>query len=460
MVLRARDRQQATIDEMDLYGRAARQSLTHRNPVVVIPGIMGSRLVAGRGARSIWGDFTEAHADPGEAEGIRLVALPMALGRPLDLLAGEGTTDGSLAELRCKFAGIPLKRRVYADVLEAMGVAGYQEIAMVERPEALPEEAADASAFEFDYDWRRSIDENAIRLQRWLKQLARFLRRNRPHREPLRFDVVAHSMGGLLLRYFLQYGGQLLPYDGSLPRPSWEGAAVIETAVLMGTPNGGSAQAIERLVGGMGFGGILPTYDPTVLGTMPSLYQLLPRARHGVVRHGETGAPLDPFDLETWVAMGWGLADPAAATMLERLLPGVDSPGERRRVALDHLQKCLAGAAALHRALDGEPPGRPPHLGLHLFVGDTLPTAAEVALSPGRREVRITRRTPGDGVVTRASALLDERLGRPWTPRLLTPLRFDSVTFVRGNHLGITRDRTAIDNVLFLLLERPRGDEA
>lgn len=100
-----------------------------------------------------------------------------------------------------------------------MGVRNYAEVDEHE----IDEHEGDAAAFEFDYDRRRSLDESAVRFGRFLKQLARFIKAYRPYRAPLRFDVVAHSMGGLLLRYFLRYGTQYLAYDGRPPRLTWRG---------------------------------------------------------------------------------------------------------------------------------------------------------------------------------------------------------------------------------------------
>lgn len=433
-----------------IYRHAAQQTLATRNPVIVIPGIMGSRLVVKTERRSIWGDFANDHVRPTVAGDAGLIALPMAAGVPLDRLVGEGYADGSLAEFRTKFAGIPLRRRVYGNVLAAMGVQGYVEPG----DGAATEAVGDAAAYEFDYDWRRSVDENAIRLQRFIKHLARFIRSHRRHREPLRFDIVAHSMGGLLLRYYLMYGGQLLPYDGSPPRATWEGAAQVENAILVGTPSGGSIEALQRLLTGLGGNVVLPNYDPAILGTMPSLYQLLPRHRHRPLEVEGQAAPPDPLDPALWEAQGWGLADAGRDGTLVHLLPGIASAGERRRVALDHLRKCLTSARAFQAALDTVPPGRPPHLRLYLFAGDTLPTPAAVGVT-GRGAVRVIRRGAGDRVVLRSSALLDERVGQPWTPRVRSPLLWDGVTFVPGTHLGITHHPVTVDNILYLLLERP-----
>ena len=56
----------------------------------------------------------------------------------------------------------------------------------------------------------------------------------------------------------------------------------------------------------------------------------------------------------------------------------------------------------------------------------------------------------------RSSALLDERVGQPWEPRLRSPIPWTQVYFLFTDHLGLTRDPAFTDNVLFLLLEDAR----
>ena len=51
-------------------------------------------------------------------------------------------------------------------------------------------------------------------------------------------------------------------------------------------------------------------------------------------------------------------------------------------------------------------------------------------------------------------ALLDERVGRTWSPTLETPIDWTGATFLFANHLGLTKDPMFADNVLFLLLEK------
>ena len=60
-----------------LYDRAASHHDEHSNPVIVIPGILGSKLLDLESRQVVWGAFSGSFADPGTPEGARLVALPM-----------------------------------------------------------------------------------------------------------------------------------------------------------------------------------------------------------------------------------------------------------------------------------------------------------------------------------------------------------------------------------------------
>ena len=64
-------------------------------------------------------------------------------------------------------------------------------------------------------------------------------------RERVRFDVVAHSMGGLVLRYYLRYGGEVLRPDGAAPPLTWAGADAVDHVIFCGTPNAGSINSIR-----------------------------------------------------------------------------------------------------------------------------------------------------------------------------------------------------------------------
>ena len=62
-----------------------------------------------------------------------------------------------------------------------------------------------------------------------------------------------------------------------------------------------------------------------------------------------------------------------------------------------------------------------------------------------------------DGTVLHSSALLDERTGGAWEPKLVSTIRWKGVTFLFSGHVGMTRDPAFADNVLYLLLEDRRN---
>ena len=73
-----------------------------------------------------------------------------------------------------------------------------------------------------------------------------------------------------------------------------------------------------------------------------------------------------------------------------------------------------------------------------------------------RGRLQIVDKGPGDGVVLRSSALLDERLKDQQMGRLVSPVRWDQVFFVFAGHVDLTRVPVFTDNLLFILLESPR----
>jgi pimeloyl-ACP methyl ester carboxylesterase len=423
----------------------------------VIPGILGSRLEDEETGRVVWGAFGGDFADPGQPAGARLLALPMAPGAPLAELRDRVRPAGALDRVRVRLLGLSIEQQAYLYVLRTLGVGGYRDQDLG-RMGQVDYGAGHFTCFQFGYDWRRDNAENARRLHAFILDrrayvLAELARRGQPAAD-VKFDLVAHSMGGLLARYYLLHGPAPLPEDGSLPPITWDGTRHVERAVFIGTPNAGSVEALRQLVEGTRFPFPLPRYEPAVLGTMPSIYQLLTRSRHArVVDAG--GQAVDVLDPGVWERHGWGLAASSESERLAWLLPAVSDPADRRRVALEHQRKALRRAAQFQAAMDR--PATPPEgVTLHLFAGDATPTPAVVQVdAAGRLTVR--EEAPGDGTVTRASAVLDERVGGAWSARLRSPIAWTDVTFLFSDHLGMTRDPAFTDNVLFRLLEFSRA---
>ena len=213
--------------------------------------------------------------------------------------------------------------------------------------------------------------------------------------------------------------------------------------------------ALKQLVKGVQFAAVLPKFEAAIIGTMPSVYQLLPRPRHKRVITSKKNQPIgDLFDPKLWEELEWGLADPDQDNVLKKLLPNTTDASIRREIALDHQRKCLVRARHFTAAID-RPATPPDGLDLYLFAGDAKSTEAKITVNKKTGRLKVTAYAPGDGTVLRSSALLDERIGGHWQPRLKTPIAWRHSHFLFTDHLGLTADPIFSDNVLYILLESP-----
>lgn len=368
----------------EIYRWAAQREA--RNPVVVIHRILRSRLKQRSSDKVVWGAFTNQTVDPATPDGARALALPL---QPIvdaaayDHEAADVIPTGPLNEIRVGMLFGVVNVQIYANILRSLGVGGYADPVQLD-PSSPEYPSYHFTCYTFFYDWRLDNVTNAIRFGRWLHNLRGEVGRRARHRieelrarsggdahaeaaeleswlqRDMRFDVVAHSMGGLIANYYLRYGAVDLPADGRPPPVTWAGAQDIARLIEFGTPNLGAMDALQTLTRGYKPGFLQPYYHPALLGTMPSLYQMLPRMGSGLVLDdGGEPSNVSVFDVETWDRNGWGLLDPAADGCLRWLLPEVQEPSARRSRARAYLTWCLLRASAFHVALDRIPRQHP-----------------------------------------------------------------------------------------------------
>src|SRR5262249_10993160 len=268
-------------------------------------------------------------------------------------------------------------------------------------------------------------------------------------RPDLRFDIVTHSMGGLVARYYAMYGERDV-LDAAVACPDWSGARNLNSVVMIAPPNAGSINALRVLLQGFSalsfarpFGALprklsrkLPfaRVGPRVTFTVPAIYQLLPPS--GQARFFSADLiplPVDLYDVETWRRFKWSVAFDEdlrrheLGRMAMKLGPNA-ARAESLKLAAERerfLRVVLRRSTAFHNALAVEAPP-PPSLRFFFIGGDCIPTLDGVVIingaSPrtifsvtefhGEKVLRLKLEdlilAPGDGTITRHSLF-----GRP-----------------------------------------------
>ncbi|MEX2518093.1 MAG: hypothetical protein WD969_02035 [Paracoccaceae bacterium] len=446
-----------------LYDVAANFESQDRRPVISIPGTLGSRLVDRTSGEIMWGRPRSLSVDPDIPENARLIALPIGEGdETLRELRDDIRTDGVLRVARASVLGIPLELDIYRGVISTLIAGGFDF--RETREEERTARTINLDSFEFPYDWRRDIVEAAQDLDYFITRKTAQVMVTRTQvfgddAKPVKFDLISHSMGGLVARYFLMYGAADLPVDGSLPEVTWAGAEHVGRVVFIAPPNTGSVLSFENLVNGKTLGPFQPAFAPALLGTHVSTYELFPRDRHRRVRIKGSNEEVSLFDVELWDRYGWGILNPDQDEILQVLMPDEPTAAGRRARAKRHLTKILARAEQFQRAID-RPVEVPESLDLYLVVGGGFETPAVVEYDPETRRVEIVKLEEGDGVVLRASSLLDERQDGNYDLGLRSPVEYRSVLLLPEEHVDLTKSAVFGDNLLFWLLEAPRtGDQ-
>ena len=441
-----------------IFSETAERSFTYegplRNPVIVIHGLLGARLTDHADGKNVWGNFSYG-AIAGGGHFARL-AHPMKPGKPLHELRNEVRSSGVLEQSAIHVLGMEFHLANYEILLAMLKNCGYQ-------PDVspLPQHKHFPSMFVFHYDWRRDISENACELAKFIRDKKAMLQERyaavyRLRDYPIRFDLIGHSMGGLLARYYAMYGGKLLPESETAPFPvTWEGARDLGKVIMIGTPNAGYADTLLELNRGLRLVSASPAYPKALIGTFVSYYQMLPDPSCRAVRY-EDGSDVDYFSEKTWEHFRWGLLDPEQDVWLRQILPDTPTAEGRRAVALDHLKKCLTRARQFKKALvPAAAPPQPDELKFYLIAGDAVLTNQVLEVDRKTGGIKVLRTETGDGKILASSALFDRRNAENWRWQMDSPIRWQGVMFFQGGHMGIMNSPVFGSNLSFILAGIP-----
>ena len=441
-----------------LFSEISRNSFAYqgpeRNPVIVIHGFLGSRLIDKTDESIVWGKITGEMAFRGYSpEYLKTLSLPLAKNKKLSDLRDNVFSESVLSQFQIKVLGLRFNINAYNKMLDILIKAGYvPEIETVLTSQHVP------NLFSFHYDWRRDLPENAAKLHDFIIEKRKMLQQMHYlyygiEKQNIQFDIIAHSMGGLVARYYIRYGNQDLPLNGALPRFDWRGSKYVDKLLILGTPNSGYLDTLVELTNGLSLDPDAPVLPPAFIGTFPSYYQMLPHSGTSSVV-GEDGKEIDIFDVAAWKKYQWGLADPGKYKDLQILLPDVSSKKERYEIAVSYLEKCLKRAKQFSEAMRIYKKS-PQDLLLILFAGDAVYTPRRATVNENNGVLTVDEYDAGDGKVLVTSAMMDEREGKKWVPYLHSPIDWDVIIFLKAAHMGITESYSFADNASFYLLSFP-----
>ncbi len=264
-----------------------------KHPVIFIPGVLGSRLINSDTGENVWVNVNRSKIDD--------LRLPMSP----NLAANRDKLVANQVLEKIKILKFFPQISVYQGVVDFFEKSGYQR-GDWENPHLDGALGDRDTYYLFAYDWRRDNVESAQKLIQQIDQLKRKL-----GKPDLKFDVIAHSMGGLVARYAAMYGRADL---ADAPKPTWEGTKYFHKICLFGVPNDGSMEAFDTILNGYSVPTIagrrhIGVLDNEVALTAPSIFQLLPHAE-ALNFYDEDLQPMkiDIYDPATWKNYGWSAA--------------------------------------------------------------------------------------------------------------------------------------------------------
>lgn len=401
-------------------------------PVIFIHGLLGSELwdKSQQPPVQCWGSFS--YGTMTNSDFYQKLALPILPGQK-----GAQTEAGNiLSRSRISLLGVSEWIDNYANVLKMLESIGYRR--------------NNNRLFVYAYDWRRSIDENAAALALFVQEKRALLeslnRQAGRLEESVRFDLLGHSMGGLLARYYVQYGNAAIgSKKDKLPSVTWAGAKNVRKVIMVASPHGGYVDTLLEINRGLKLSFFAPVIPGCVLATFPSYYQMLPGMEKKNVKIYGRDEGVDILDIAVWKKFHWGLLsdDVVTRSFLQKMLPDC-SDEQRRSAALEYTAGCLEKAGRF-KLMMSRTAGLPPEpVRFYSLASSGMPTNSQLGVDADNGRISVTAQAAGDGKVALQSAHLEHIAGE-------TPVFLNGSITLDGGHVGLMRGKFFARNLVHLL---------
>ncbi len=427
---------------------AKQEGMVDQPPVVVIHGALGGRLYDHSAAREIWpGGVTRVLFS--DYESLRMDIDATTLLPQMASVMPSGIAN--------RIGGVDFYGRIL-DVLKDAGGYGPATIGTKRLP-------LEKRYYVFSYDWRQDNVHTARRLNSFIEDI-----RTDYNNPELKVDIVAHSMGGLITRYFARYGTRDV-LDGNDFPVSGAGAEKIRRVILLGTPNLGSAGAFRTL--SRGYKVLFGTVPIEVVATFPSTYQVLPHAINEWLVNMD-GSPLhrDQFDVALWADMRLSIYDPVVEKRILKRFDTSEAGKEYLSVLRAFFEKHLERARRFSWSLTV--PVENLKTEYIVFGSDCVDTPARMVVEDvaGVAKVRLFPKEiesplsgvdyhglmmePGDGIVTKASLMARQTFDPTVSRHEYSDFPLDYPIFLCESHSQLTGNIHFQNNLLHALLSVDR----
>lgn len=320
--------------------------------------------------------------------------------------------------------------------------------------------------FTFAWDWRRDLVEAAQQLDRSIKDI-----KAKTGQPDLKINLLCHSAGGLVARYYAKYGGRDVLEDPA-PVPTYEGAKNINKIIMLGTPNAGAMETFKTLHQGLW----LPTVGRATAAmtfSMPSLYQFMPLGGKTVfIDPDGKSLDVDLYDPANWETYGWSVFDPQRQKKdredLEKEFGKAEGEKKfREKLAVQRrfIALALNRARKFQAALwAGDPAEEKAKVRYIVFGGDRALTLRAAILERDAQGLwKTTFKTDhaaveevlygyGDMSVTKES-VLGRHTAEVHGVNVRLQLPLSQSVFFFSNHVDMPHDMTFLDNVLHMIFE-------